>query len=151
MSDDERENGVCFRCALPQDAERIHEVNSANFKKPFSLNTIIESVNADIVIVAADESDTVLGYIIGVKNYDVIDIISIAVDEKQKRRGIGMGLLREMIRLNGEFDFWLEVRENNVPAIALYEKNGFRKVGLRKGFYAEYEPPVNAITMNYYK
>ena len=32
-------------------------------------------------------------------------------------------------------DISLEVRENNIPAISLYEKNGFEKKAIRKGYY----------------
>jgi ribosomal-protein-alanine N-acetyltransferase len=144
-------NGVHFRRATESDASRILEIDEANFKEPFSLNTIMESIDYDITIVAVNDADTVLGYIIGVNNYDTIDIISIAVDEKHKRRGIAENLLRKIIGENGEFDFWLEVRENNAPAIALYEKIGFLKIGVRKGFYREYNPPIDGVTMKYYK
>ena len=39
----------------------------------------------------------------------------------------------------------LEVRESNVPAIGLYEKYGFKNVGIRKNFY--HSPVENGITM----
>jgi ribosomal-protein-alanine N-acetyltransferase len=149
--DNIRENGVRLRRAAISDASRIQKIDAENFKIPYSLNVVIETTLHDIVFTAVDESDTVLGYIIGVNNFDSIDIIRIAVDERHKRRGIGGMLLREIIDGYPELDFFLEVRENNAPAIALYEKLGFRQVGIRKGFYSEYEPPVNAITMKYYK
>ncbi|MDR0903612.1 MAG: ribosomal protein S18-alanine N-acetyltransferase [Ruminococcus sp.] len=151
MKDDIHENRVFFRKAREDDANRIFEIDAVSFKKPYSLNTIIESVSSDIVIAAVDGRDTVLGYIIGVKGYDTIDIIRIAVAESYKRQGIGGKLLIKLIDEYEKFDFWLEVRENNTPAISLYEKNGFRQIGQRKGFYDEYEPPVNALTMKYYK
>jgi ribosomal-protein-alanine N-acetyltransferase len=142
-----RENRVRLRRALPSDAEQIFEIDRVNFKTPYSLNTIIESISIDIFISAVDEADTIMGYIIGVKNYDTIDIIRLAVDDKYKRRGIGEKLLYEILREHENFDFWLEVRENNAPAIALYEKAGFERIGIRKGFYSEYEKPLDAITM----
>ena len=39
----------------------------------------------------------------------------------------------------------LEVRESNAPAIAIYEKNGFESVGIRKNFYSD--PKENGIVM----
>ena len=31
----------------------------------------------------------------------------------------------------------LEVRESNIAAISLYEKNGFKSIGTRKGYYQD--------------
>ena len=39
----------------------------------------------------------------------------------------------------------LEVRETNVPAIKLYEKNGFKEAGIRKDYYEK--PKENAVIM----
>ena len=39
----------------------------------------------------------------------------------------------------------LEVRESNAHAIAIYEKNGFESVGIRKNFYSD--PKENGIVM----
>ncbi len=54
------------------------------------------------------------------------------VGDKFLRRGIGNELLRELIQSaeNGAASaILLEVRESNLPARRLYEKNGFREVG----------------------
>lgn len=37
------------------------------------------------------------------------------------------------------------MRESNAPAIAIYEKNGFESVGIRKNFYSD--PKENGIVM----
>ncbi len=65
-------------------------------------------------------------------------IMNIAVSQKYRRRGIASGLMNELILLaeskNCEI-ITLEVAEDNLSAIALYEKCGFAAVGRRNGFY----------------
>lgn len=71
---------------------------------------------------------------------DEAHLTSIAVREEQRRRGIGDLLLRASIELALERQatmITLEVRASNQAAQALYEKYGFKKVGLRKGYYSD--------------
>lgn len=44
-----------------------------------------------------------------------------------------------------ESEFWLEVRESNAAAIALYESAGYRQVGFRKRYY--HDPEEGAVLM----
>ena len=63
---------------------------------------------------------------------------NIAVKEKHRGKGIASTLIERAILnsvyLGDEF-ITLEVRKSNTPAISLYEKYGFRKMGERKNFY----------------
>jgi [ribosomal protein S18]-alanine N-acetyltransferase len=62
---------------------------------------------------------------------------TIGVDPACHGAGIGTRLLRALLaesaRRGGPV--FLEVRTDNAPALALYEKHGFRVVGLRKNYY----------------
>ena len=65
-------------------------------------------------------------------------LTTIAVRETYRRRGIGELLLISAIELSimrGWDMVTLEVREFNTPAQALYEKYGFKRVGVRRGYY----------------
>ncbi len=65
-------------------------------------------------------------------------IMNIAVLPEYRKNGLGEGLLGFLVEIavteNCE-TMVLEVAENNIPAIALYKKFGFKAVGKRKGFY----------------
>lgn len=70
----------------------------------------------------------------------------IAVFPEFRRNGIAQALLESLIcaaKERGASFLTLEVRESNAPAIALYEKLGFQKVGRRRGFYVR--PDEDAI------
>jgi ribosomal-protein-alanine N-acetyltransferase len=56
----------------------------------------------------------------------------------QQRRGHGRALLQALIgwtRARGDAALWLEVRQSNGGARALYAASGFDEVGLRRGYY----------------
>ena len=76
------------------------------------------------------------------------EITNVAVKSSCRRKGIGGKLLEKLYEeavLLDTQEFFLEVRESNEAAIALYSRQGFVKEGIRKNFY---EMPVeNAIIM----
>jgi ribosomal-protein-alanine N-acetyltransferase len=66
------------------------------------------------------------------------EITNVAVATSARRNGIGKALIRELTEKaarRGISRIVLEVRVGNRPAIALYERMGFRRIGTRKGFY----------------
>lgn len=67
-------------------------------------------------------------------------IVTIAVAEAERRRGIGELLLIAAIELSQRRDqesVTLECRVSNTPAQALYEKYAFERTGLRKRYYTD--------------
>jgi len=68
------------------------------------------------------------------------EILDIAVAEKHRRHGHARFLLEkflELVRQHGIRDVFLEVRESNSPAIALYRKFGFSTSGRRPNYYRD--------------
>ncbi len=71
--------------------------------------------------------------------FDEAQILNVAVSEKFRKRGIGKNILDSLISCaaeKGAKTITLEVAHDNTRAISLYEKCGFSRVGVRKGFYA---------------
>jgi ribosomal-protein-alanine N-acetyltransferase len=70
------------------------------------------------------------------------EILTVAVARSHRRQGLGWRLmdavLRELHAQRAEALF-LEVDENNAPAIALYRQLGFREVGRRANYYRSSE------------
>ncbi|MGC9209724.1 MAG: GNAT family N-acetyltransferase [Acidilobus sp.] len=70
-------------------------------------------------------------------------VISIAVLQEYRRRGIGSALMSEALKTFKEkYDVdavYLEVRVSNLPAINMYEKFGFVKARIIKGYYRDGE------------
>ena len=72
------------------------------------------------------------------KIIDELDIMNIVTRKDKRNLGIASCLLEKIICLSEEMKvevITLEVNEHNLPAIHLYEKYHFQKVGLRKKYY----------------
>ncbi len=86
-------------------------------------------------------------------------IVTVAVRESYRRRGIGELLLISAVELaqeNGQSVVTLECRVSNEPALALYGKYGFRQVGLRPHYYSDnredaYVLTASAVTSESYR
>ena len=69
-------------------------------------------------------------------------------DTHKRNRGLGYRLLDYSVKTSrgkGLESLFLEVRSKNLPAIKLYEAYGFKRVGMRKGYYKN--PDDDAIVM----
>ena len=83
-------------------------------------------------------SRMIAGYIGMYIALDEGEITNVAVFEPLRKQGTGSRLVQAMIqeaRQRAVTRIVLEVRCSNEPAIQLYGKYGFLKVGVRKGFY----------------
>ncbi len=90
---------------------------------------------------------------------DEAHIVTFGVRESHRRRGVGELLLISAIELaqaEGQAMVTLECRVSNEPALALYEKYGFERVGLRPRYYSDdhedaYVMTVNSVITNRYR
>ena len=137
---------------VPMDRSHIPQIAAlerACFSHPWS-ETMLEDALFDpqaSFIVAEDGEGNILGYagLHAVLDEGYID--NIAVEEAARRHGVASALLDVFCRFGAaNLSFLtLEVRAFNSPAIGLYEKYGFRRVGLRPGYYDA--PKEDAVIM----
>jgi ribosomal-protein-alanine N-acetyltransferase len=93
--------------------------------------------------VAARDAEKMVGYggiaRLGKRKPFEFEVHTIGVDPAYQGRGIGRALLDNLLafadRSGGGGTVFLEVRTDNAAAIALYERNGFVTVGVRKRYY----------------
>jgi len=85
-----------------------------------------------------EEHNTIIGFINYDSIYDHSELEYIYVIPEYRKKGIATMLLNKMID-NLDKDniknISLEVKDNNEKAIKFYEKNGFKKVTIRKNYY----------------
>lgn len=78
-------------------------------------------------------------------------LLNVCVARQHHRKGLGRAILEFLIeraKLLGATVMFLEVRESNTSAIALYLAEGFRKIGLRKNYYPMGHEREHAIVMS---
>ena len=132
------------------EIDDILQIEHSSFTDPWSKSSFEEAINSDNITVYSVTNDN--GNMVGFSCLLMIDyeaeILNIAVDRNSRNQGIGTLLATHMInicRSNGVEDIFLEVRESNVSARALYDKLGFAEIGKRKKYYSN--PPADAILM----
>jgi ribosomal-protein-alanine N-acetyltransferase len=83
--------------------------------------------------------EQVVGFVILFAKAGEGHILNIGVHPAYQRRGYGQRLLEKILAVAQEqalLMLYLEVRISNHGALALYEKMGFKQIGVRKGYYA---------------
>ena len=78
---------------------------------------------------------------------DEVEVIDIRVAHTHRRQGLGERLLRESLAALSARSVFLEVRRTNSPAVAMYEKIGFLKVGVRHNYYQVLSGREDAVIM----
>jgi len=119
--------------------EAIAEIEKLCFSDPWSINSISTELDNRLSLwYVAMDGDTLAGYVGSQTVLGSADMMNLAVHPDYRRQGIGMGLICALVDglvQKGANCLLLEVRESNQPAIDLYEKMGFYKVGRRPGYY----------------
>ena len=87
-----------------------------------------------------ERNELVVGFVGVWLLIDEAHIVTIAVRDGHRRRGVGELLLItaiETARLTGQTVVTLECRVSNAVALRLYEKYGFQQVGIRPRYYSD--------------
>lgn len=131
------------------DISQVAEIERQIFSIPWSEKAFKDSMESDNTIyIVAKEDNNVTGYAGMYLSFEEGNITNVAVNPSSRRKGIGEKIVRDILNRayeKGVRDVFLEVRETNSAAIALYEKIGFKEEGIRKNFYEK--PKENALIM----
>lgn len=124
------------------DVDRCGELETMLFPgdDPWPATAFIRELeSAHNHYVAARDGKMLIGYggisRLGRKAPYEYEIHTIGVDPEFQGRGVGRAMLDRLLAIAGTDTVYLEVRTDNVPAIALYESVGFVKMGVRKRYY----------------
>jgi len=132
---------ITYRAMTRDDAAGVADVEEACFAIPWSRESFWkEADNPFAFYILAFDGEKVVGFIGCWITIDEAQITNVAVLPSYRNRGIGRGLLETMIRevqKKGVTAMTLEVRPSNAPALALYERFGFKTAGRRKKYYQD--------------
>ena len=133
-----------------EDIAQLVSIEAECFSIPFKEKDFLSILDSEISdALVAKIGDTVVGFVSFTIIIDECQIINFAVSPSFRRMGIADKIMKGLFSHaypKGVRKYFLEVRESNAPAISLYEKHGFVKVGVSKNHFAQ--PRENAILMN---
>ncbi|MGW0523719.1 ribosomal protein S18-alanine N-acetyltransferase [Crossiella sp. NPDC003009] len=126
-----------------RDLKRCAEMEAELFAgdDPWSEPAFAAEIDAGHHYVGAYAEGELIGYagialLVGPPQAEA-EVHTIAVHPDWQGNGIGKALLLDLLAHVGQVNatVFLEVRTDNEPAIALYERQGFEKLGVRKRYY----------------
>ena len=139
-----------IRPARLGDVPHVHAIERAVFSDPWSLRDFEGCIASEAAFLVAETADGkgVAGYVVALDAADEGEILNLAVAPDGRRRGLGRALVAAVLAEltdRGAHNIYLEVRESNAAARALYAAHGFGEVGRRPGYYRR--PVEDAIVL----
>ncbi len=128
-----------IRQATKEDAAAIADIEKACFSVPWSEEAIKETLcESNSLFYCALCGEKLFGYIGSYSVLDEVYITNIAVLKEYRKNGAARALLKRLSedsKKSKKAFVTLEVRKSNLPAVSLYESEGFVLSGERKDFY----------------
>jgi ribosomal-protein-alanine N-acetyltransferase len=129
-----------FRCFQPADLDRILKIEQLSFtsdawERELFLEYYLQC--PDLFLVAR-RNRRIAGYVITCIKQKNAELVSIAVDPRDRLRGLGRAMLDETLarlRARRVNTWWLMVAVINEPAIRFYESYGFEPTRRAKRYY----------------
>ncbi len=131
-----------IRLADINDVIQLKELEKQCFDEHIRENfEFVLKSNNHIIYVCEKVDETgkiIVGYAGASISYEQGDILSVCVNKDYRKRSIAyvlMDTLLEELKNKKVENLFLEVEEDNIPAIKLYEKLGFLQISERKNYY----------------
>ena len=133
-----------IRPARRVDLDEIAALERASFPSPWRREFFESELEADgrLNLVAIDTNRRLIAYLFAMYFLDELHVNKIAVEEKSRRKGVAVELMRNCMEFARSRDvrlISLEVRQSNEGAQAFYKRLGFRSAYTRPNYYPDGE------------
>lgn len=118
------------------DIQKIYDISKCYFD--WTYDNFVSGLKSNNIFLKAVSEEKIVGFLIADDLIDSYNLLLIAVREEFKNQNIATKLIKKLenIAKNKNIEkIWLEVKENNFPAINLYKKNDFTNIYLRRNYY----------------
>ena len=121
------------------DLDSVIAIEISAYAHPWTRGNFIDSLAAGYHSQLRHDADgALIGYFIALPGFEETHLLNLTVAPAWQRQGHGQALLDRLAAWahgRGDLALWLEVRQSNAGARALYEREGFVQVGSRRGYY----------------
>jgi ribosomal-protein-alanine N-acetyltransferase len=131
-----------LRRAVAADLPFVAEIERNSFSDPWSMASFRAALGEERVlfVVAESPSGELLGYVVAWSTVDEAELANLAVVPTARGAGVGKALVDAALRYGKEKGcvcLFLEVRESNAAARAVYVARGFEQVSRRRRYYRD--------------
>ena len=121
------------------DLDAVLAIEQSAYDFPWTHGNFLDSLRAGYAMqVLFTREQGLVGYFVALAGVDELHLLNLSVAPALQGQGHGrymLDALRAQARDRRALQVWLEVRISNTRARALYERYGFRSVGLRRSYY----------------
>jgi [ribosomal protein S18]-alanine N-acetyltransferase len=134
---------MTYRSATLTDTTALSKLEAQLFSAqnyPISRRMFRYHTQRNRIIVAVDDSDKIIGYVLALLRKKWAKLYSLGVLKEHRNEGIASTLLTqlsEQLKTQENEHILLEVRVDNPHAIALYKRHGFLPIRRTPGFYKD--------------
>jgi ribosomal-protein-alanine N-acetyltransferase len=124
---------------LAADLDEVLRIEFAVYPFPWVRRNFLDSLDSGYEAwVLRDAGQRVCGYFLLMMAVDEAHLLNITVDPAVHGRGLGLALLEHaagLARAGNMQSVLLEVRPSNQRALAIYQRYGFSRIGVRRNYY----------------
>lgn len=120
------------------DLPAVMAIETEIYPFPWTQGNFRDSLAADYGCWICMRDGELIGYAVVMLAADEAHLLNLGIAAARQRQGYGSLLLQrlcEVARGRGARRMFLEVRPSNASGLRLYERHGFRRVGLRREYY----------------
>jgi len=129
---------VRFEALTSAQLDAVLHIEQRSYAHPWSRSNFTDTLASGYEAQLLLAGDTLLGYFVAMKGVDEVHLLNITVAPEYQRQGWARVMLDALaLWAQGQRAewLWLEVRVGNQRAMAVYEAQGFRRMGQRKNYY----------------
>ena len=141
MTEKRNANHVSLLWATPEHAADLAAAHAGLFPEAWdaqSFETLLSHPGSMALIARHGNPQTTVGFIVGQLAADEAEVLTFGVVVPWRRSGVGRKLLDALARAARKSEakrLFLEVADDNIPALVLYSRVGFKEAGRRKAYY----------------
>ncbi len=142
---------LTFRAVTTQDLETVAPLIHRADPFGWTMQNLQSALASGWTVTAAEAEGSIVGCAVVMQVIDEAELLEIAVDPVHQGKGFGKALLAQVLaaaRARAVRLMRLEVRIGNERALKMYEKAGFKRVGLRRGYYPTAAGREDAVLMD---
>ena len=132
--------------------DAVMAIEQSAYGHPWSRGNFRDSLNPLFDAQCLWLEDELLGYFLAMRGFEEMHLLNITVAPARQGQGWAHMMLDALVlmsRQEGAQWLWLEVRQSNLRALAVYERYGFRQVSIRKDYYpADRQQREHAVVMS---
>lgn len=139
-----------FRPMQLDDLDAIMAIEPQIYPYPWTRGNFSDSLSSGYSAWVLVEREQIIAYALMMMVLDEAHLLNLSVAKSHQKQGFGRLLLEYMLYIaknHSAANMFLEVRQSNISAIALYENIGFNEMAIRRGYYPAANGREDAVLM----